>query len=185
MADKDLEYFDYLLKRGKLSFMLRKLMYAGLARQLRGKVLDVGCGLGEFLELCHGAVGIEPNRYCVDYCKARGLTCKLGNAYEIPYPAGSFDGVLLLHVLEHLTSPEKAASELRRVLRDGGKTVIVVPLAKGYRRDPTHVKFWDATRLRQLLGAHGFMIERISYWPARFFADLTVFGELRVVAIKL
>jgi len=50
-----------------------------------------------------------------------------GDAVNMPFKFGSFDFVLASHVLEHLRNPLKALFEMRRVLRDNGYVILVLP----------------------------------------------------------
>ena len=50
MKTRDKKYFKYLTSRSRLSLLLRKLMYMSIVKEFRGKLLDVGCGIGEFLQ---------------------------------------------------------------------------------------------------------------------------------------
>ena len=182
----DLEYFQYLANRSRVSFMFRRFMYKPVLKQLSGRMLDVGCGIGEFLEIYRESYGIDTNTYCVKYCREKGLNCTVGSAYKIPHTSDSFDSVIFSHVLEHLDKPDTAISEIDRVLKVGGKLIIIVPSERGYKSDPTHVTFWSASNLSQLLQKHGFRIERTSYWPTPFNAlnNITTLGETRIVAVK-
>jgi SAM-dependent methyltransferase len=64
------------------------------------------------------------------------------SATDMPFPDDSFDAVWSIWVLEHIPSPERALSEMRRVVRDGG-TIFLWPawscptwLAEGYEVRP-------------------------------------------------
>lgn len=48
------------------------------------------------------------------------------------FPDGTFDAVICLEVLEHVQAPWKAASEIRRVLRPGGKVLVSTPFLTSY-----------------------------------------------------
>jgi ubiquinone/menaquinone biosynthesis C-methylase UbiE len=183
----DKEYFEYLRNRSWFSFLFRKYFYKHIWEEFKGKVLDVGCGLGEFLEEYPNSSGIDINRYCVDYCKEKGLDVKFGSATKIPYKNKSFDGIFCLCVLEHLKRPELAIKEMYRVLKPKGKLVLIVPTELGFRRDKTHVKFWHKENLRELLEKFNFKIERMFYCPFsfKFFRERIFFNELRVIAKKL
>jgi SAM-dependent methyltransferase len=50
----------------------------------------------------------------------------------IALPDQSFDAVLCLHVLEHVPDDRKAMSELRRILRQSGMAIIMVPMEEGH-----------------------------------------------------
>ncbi len=185
-------YFEYLTGAGYPRWLVR-LVFAVLERSFRphlrefhGRVLDVGCGLGHFFRLYPDAFGIDHNFYCVRYCVERGYRCVQGDLYRLPFPAESFDGVLLCHVLEHLEAPEAALEEIHRVLRPGGVLSIRVPTATGFKVDRTHRTFFDYPRLVRVLAPRGFSILAKRYYPIpwRWLGELIVYNELRVLALK-
>jgi hypothetical protein len=75
--------------------------------------------------------------------------------------------------------------EIRRVLRTGGKLIIILPTIKGYKRDKTHVKFWDENNIEKLLKKFNFKIKKLIYFPTKLLTNYTCLGELRIIAIKL
>src|SRR4051794_6777546 len=97
--------------------------------------LDVGSGTGFLaLELAargHRATGIDFAPAMVatarEKAAAQGLGAHFdeGDAEHLPYPNGSFDLVLSRHVLWTLPHPEAALDEWLRVLRPGGRLVII------------------------------------------------------------
>lgn len=115
------ETWDYL------PTFLAKLEYVrtylgALAPQTR--VLDAGCGEGILVEEFSNRLaieGVDPN-YASTHVRR-------GSLLELPYPDGSFDRVLCLDVLEHLTYEEqpRALDELRRVLTANGELLVSVP----------------------------------------------------------
>jgi ubiquinone/menaquinone biosynthesis C-methylase UbiE len=184
MNDKD--YFQYLKGRSLVSLAFRKYFYKSILRELRGKILDVGCGLGEFMNDCRNFSGVDANPYCVSYCKGKGFNAKVGKAEKLSFKDGSFDGVFCLCVLEHLRKPELAVREIRRVLKKNGKAVIIVPTEAGFRHDKTHVTFIDKHMMRSLLEKNGFKIDKMFFFPFafKFLREKLYFNELRVVASK-
>jgi SAM-dependent methyltransferase len=88
------------------------------------KVLDAGCGEGVLVQEYAGKLRIEG----VD-ANYRSDLVHEGSVTALPYAAGTFDQVLCLDVLEHLTFPEQpvAVGELFRVLRPGGGALFSVP----------------------------------------------------------
>ena len=75
---------------------------------------------------------------------------------------------------------------MRRVLKKGGNLLIIVPTKKGYKKDPTHVKYWNEKNLVKLLKRFNFKIKKIIYFPftSKILRHRIVFNELRIVAQK-
>jgi len=162
------DYFDYLRSRSRLGLLYRRLMlYPRLARHVSGRVLDVGCGIGDFLEFRPGTVGVDVNPHAVEWCRRRGLECRLMEADHLPFPDGGFDGVMLDNVLEHLTAPEPLLDEIRRVLEPGGRLLVGVPGLRGYECDRDHKVYYDEAGLKRVVSDAGFSLKRIFYTPFR------------------
>jgi SAM-dependent methyltransferase len=101
-------------------------------RTPRGRILDVGCGEGAFLELA-AARGWEIWGTELSVDGARHSSARLGREmyrgelHEARLPSGFFDVVTLWHVLEHVRQPSRYLDEIRRILRPDGLCVIAVP----------------------------------------------------------
>ena len=95
-------------------------------------VLDVGCGNGKSSAALIAAgfkvTGVDFSEEAVDRCSAQvaGMRCVCASATSLPFSDGEFDGVVMIHILEHLTQEETetAVSEAVRVLRPGGKILV-------------------------------------------------------------
>jgi SAM-dependent methyltransferase len=139
-------------------------------------VLDVGCGRGEFLALCHergiDARGVDTNERSVSDLLQRGLDVGLSAIPECfaPLADNSLGAVLAMHVVEHLPVDTLFAlfRESARVLRSGGLLMIETPNAESmamsagdFWRDPTHIAPRHPAALTVLAREHGFAIEEI------------------------
>lgn len=92
------------------------------------RVLDVGCGSGEFLGLlrAHGAsaVGIDPAAGMREIAAAQGHDVRAGDAEDLPFPDGSFDVVTAVNALQFAQDTPAALREFARVLRTGGVVAV-------------------------------------------------------------
>lgn len=149
-----------------------------------GYILDVGCGRGEFLEVCRAAGmacrGIDLNVDMVRHCQAKGLDVSQAGALEYlqAQADGSLRGIIACHVLEHL-QPLDVLAFLRlcmRTLAPGGRLVIETPNPKSlfgmtmFYRDFTHEKPLHPYTLKFLLeqlGAQHVTLEELHRAPER------------------
>lgn len=104
-------------------------------RQLRRpsgtpRLLDVGCGTGEFLVRMRDAgwevVGIEPDAASAEVARGKGLDVQHAGLDEARLDR-AFDAITLNHVIEHLHDPRAALQRCRELLRAGGVVWIATP----------------------------------------------------------
>lgn len=100
----------------------------------RKRILDMGCGLGSFLEICQNkevrAVGVEIDPHAVEIAKLRTGSDKniiLGDCEKLSFYNNSFDLVVSITVIEHVKNPLKYLKEARRVLKKNGKLIVFAP----------------------------------------------------------
>lgn len=98
----------------------------------RGKLLDVGCGNGQFLarmrNLGWEVMGVEPDPVAARIAQdSFDLRVFCGTLEQAPIPEESVDVVTLNHVLEHVSDPIATLIACRRVIGRAGKVVVVTP----------------------------------------------------------
>lgn len=158
-----------------------------------GRLLDVGCSYGAFLEVAAESGweprGLDLSSKATQYARReRGLEVFRGTLEEARFPDASFEAVTLWDVIEHLERPLDTARELHRILAPGGILVLFTinqqslinrtghlvywltggkwakPLVLLY--DIHHNFFFDETTMRGMLGRAGFGRVRMDWMEA-------------------
>jgi ubiquinone/menaquinone biosynthesis C-methylase UbiE len=141
---------------------------------LAGKhVLDVGCGKGRFdrilLERNPAAriCGLDISEAMLA-CVSPGIGRVAGYMTELPFAASAFDCVFATESLEHAVEIEKAVAEMCRVLKPGGKLVIIDKNVEHWGRfkTPEWERWFQRRELEKLLRRYCATVssEFISYW---------------------
>ena len=141
-------------------------------------VLDVGCGRGEFLDLCReagiGARGVDMDAGMVARCRDAGHAVEQADALAAleATPDGSLGGIFCAQVIEHLV-PETLIALVRLAyakLRPGGLLLCETPnpasltvFSGAFYVDLTHVKPIHPEAARFLLEAAGFHAVELRY----------------------
>jgi SAM-dependent methyltransferase len=128
------------------------------------RVLDIGCGTGVSLPnlaravaptgvvvgVDHASALLEEAKELVERAGVGGLVgIDIGDAHDLPYADGSFHAAHISRVLIHLTDPDRALREARRVVRPGGWIVAIEPDFEATRID--HV---DPEAVRLIVAGH-------------------------------
>jgi SAM-dependent methyltransferase len=189
---------------------LSRLLFDGVGPGT--SVLDVGCGTArsyapELARRAGSYVGVDVSATAVEAARAAGLDARVvDDASALPFPDASFDRVVCIEVLEHLFAPDRAAAEIRRVLRPGGKLVASAPNVAYWRlramlaggvwnplgdersveepwRDP-HVRFFTPATMERMLRRAGFASVDVGAHGGRGLDHLTTrptaFGQGRL-----
>ncbi|MDP2709114.1 MAG: class I SAM-dependent methyltransferase [bacterium] len=145
------------------------------------KILDFGCNAGYLVGYLRNrgfnAEGCDKSSEAVDFGRAQGIkNLKLTENDFLPYGDESFDLVLCLDVLEHLSDDSAGLKEIKRVLKPGGRAVIMVPAFKflwGLQdRVSHHCRRYVKLDLKKLAVANDLSIQRLSYFNSILFLPI-------------
>lgn len=165
---------DYLKMKTSELYMASILKYCK-----NGKILELGCGEGQFLEVAvkngFSAVGYDYSKHAIEVAKRR-----FGGAAPVSFHAGplagqehenSYDVAVLFDVLEHIRNPLKTLGDVQRLLKKGGIVVIATPATDSasavlmgkqwmeYKRE--HLSYFNQENLGIALAKNGFQVEEI------------------------
>lgn len=138
-----------------------------------GRLLDVGCALGFFMDAAreHGwqPTGVDLSSYAVRLAQDSGAgDAYCGELVDIGFADGSFDVVTLWDVIEHMRDPLGQLRECHRVLQDGGLLLLSTPdlgslMARltgarwmGFKLADEHLYYFSRRTIAQLLERAGF-----------------------------
>lgn len=137
-------------------FQRSLLAYHEAARYLTGRVLEIGTGSGYGVEV----LAPRAARFVtIDKHIPEGLRLPAGAEFlrakvpPLPFADGSFDCAVSFQVIEHIRRDRAFVSEVRRVLRPGGRFILTTPnRTMSLTRNPWHVREYTAAELARLLG---------------------------------
>jgi len=154
-----------------------------------GRILDVGCGEGLLLEKlvrlypARDIRGVDIDPLNIKICKEHGLPVDEGAVYRLPYEDNSFDAALFIEVVEHLDEPLKAIAEISRVLKKGGRILVLFPNDRTFKLarimtgmvkeafyDPGHLRQWTPGDMKAALVQNGFRVTGAINMPLPLFS---------------
>jgi len=131
----------------------------------RSKILDAGCGYGEWTKYFDDVVGIDTDRKRLKKARENGLkTIYMDLNRKLKFPYKHFDTVFCSNTLEHLDSPYKTLKEFNRILKDDGILILGIPNSNALVWDesewPFHIYSWTDKTIKHLLRNTGFRVNK-------------------------
>lgn len=191
MRTDDSEYTDRLRQlseaRWKQILDVQRPYRWNIRRYHLGRTLDVGCGIGRnMVALAPGSIGVDHNAESVAVAKDRGFEAYLPEEFHAR-EWEPFDGMLISGVIEHL-SPEDGLGLMREYLpylRSGGRVLFICPQERGYKYDPTHIRWTTPEDLYDLARDVGLVPVSSKSFPfPRPVGRVFTFNEFNVLVMK-
>jgi 2-polyprenyl-3-methyl-5-hydroxy-6-metoxy-1,4-benzoquinol methylase len=140
-----------------------------------GKLLDIGCGTGEFMRFAQqsgwqGVEGVEVIPKIADYARAAtGATIHTTDFLNADLESGSYGVIALWDVIEHLSDVKASLRAIYRLLKPGGVVIIGTVNCQGFSiralkhraqtfSPPEHLTFFTQKGMRSALASQGFRI---------------------------
>ena len=127
-SDNYQEYYHHLNKTSKLGDIYRNFfLFPFLKKNLRGKCIDIGCGLGKFVKSRSNTDAADINEICVNNLKKLGYQTYLIKNNKISVIDSTYESLLLDNVIEHINNPNYLLTECKRILKNDGIIIIGTP----------------------------------------------------------
>jgi len=157
------------------------------------KVLDIGFGTGDVLlnlsEKGADCYGIEIVKSAIENFHSNfehdnineNIHLIIGNAENLPYLSRSFDLVICSHVLEHVKDDRKMMEEIGRVLREGGKCILLIPTSEWHTS--LHYREYSITSIKSLLTNTNLDIINYRYYTSFFLKKILSLKDTPKISI--
>jgi 2-polyprenyl-3-methyl-5-hydroxy-6-metoxy-1,4-benzoquinol methylase len=154
----------------------KRSLVARLTGRASGRLLDIGCGTGEFAGIMKEAgwqvQGVEPHTAARESAHARFGVPVVDVTGQAGLPDKGYDLITLWHVLEHAHDVNRSFRELDRLLAPGGTVLLGVPnhtcYDAGFYRErwaaydtPRHLFHFAPDTMRRLAAKHGFEVKAV------------------------
>ena len=155
-----------------------------------GKMLEIGCGVGDFLHTAeeHGweCIGVEPSEEAKAIATKRTKASILSSEELESLADEQFDLITMWHVLEHVDDLRWEMAQLQRLIKPHGRIVIAVPNYKSYDGQyykehwaaydvPRHLNHFNRTVLTKMFKTKGLELKKMDKlkWDAYYISYMS------------
>ncbi len=181
----DLAQFDFTrFKKTNQYFQIQRRLKYVQRYKSSGNLLDVGCGLGFFVQEAAGlgfsATGIDISQKTIKWAQETlHIDVRAGKLEEMNFHAGQFDIVTLWHVLEHMPDPLGTLRYLYRLIKSNGYIFVELPNVAGI--DIRVKNFLSRYRLKKHPWCHFSMPEHLYEFNSATFRRLAASAGLQIL----
>ncbi len=185
---KKLANKDYLIRETSIHHQYyysiwNKTMLGMLPKFKYKKILDIGCGTGEFyldikrsLRGKYLGIDLSPHMLALAKKKYKKIEVIEADVEKLPFDDNQFDLIVGRGIFHHLPNPQRGSKETRRVLKKGGLLLITEPtnnfmnklLRKILYKYSSHFsskhRSFSTTEFEHILHASGFKVNKIQKW---------------------
>jgi len=161
---------SYYSQRQYIEDIGSERLYYDLFFKKGQRIVDIGCSTGNFLaQDPKNILGLDTDEDAIAVAKKRGLKAIRYNAsIKLPFKEASIENVHCKHVLEHMDTPLGLMKEIFRVLKKGGRMVLLTDkMTKHFWDDYTHKRPFTETSLQRMVWDAGFKACHIYPFPAQ------------------
>lgn len=155
-----------------------------------GKMLDIGCGVGDFLHKAETqgweCIGVEPSEEAKAIARER-TKAKIIKSEELEkFPDQIFDVITMWHVLEHVDNIRWQVEQLQRLIKPNGRIVIALPNYKSYDGQyykekwaaydvPRHLNHFNRSTIVKIFNTKGLKLKTIDKlrWDAYYISYMS------------
>jgi SAM-dependent methyltransferase len=136
-----------------------------IARLRGGRVLDLGCGIGDYSQRLAGdgrsVIGVDYDPTTAQAAARRHpqLRTVAGDGAHVPLRSASVHYACSSHLIEHFLDPEPHVAEMARTLTDDGTAFVITPNAPADFENPYHVHLFEPGELHDMLARHFHVVE--------------------------
>ena len=173
----DIDYFDFENHfRGSIDSIKKSQEFYLKYYRGKKKVVDIGCGRGEFLSLMQDngipAEGVDIYEPYTEYCNMKGLKATCGDGCDFLEKTEGVDGIFVGQVVEHLKPHQiiRLCNTAYERLEDGGCIILETPnptslsiYTNAFYIDPSHIKPVHPLTMQYYLEKAGFKDIEIIY----------------------
>lgn len=174
---------DYVGEAEGRRLQARRILQKIAKYKRQGRLLDVGCGPGLFLDEAKkkgwDVQGLDLSGWAAEYAKDHfGVQVTTGTLLDAHFPDRSFDVIVMNDVIEHVENPKAVLSEIRRILKNDGVLYLSTPDiesvwsrflgARWWGINKFHLFYFSRKTLEKMFHTVGFKSLRYSSYPRSF-----------------